>query len=124
MGFEPDQLVAPGAADEPASTGVIARMGPFGRAFGPQPDGRAPRPGYNVDANGMEQLGKSIVILGLVLVAVGAVLMFSGRLPFRIGRLPGDFLFQGKNTTFYFPLATGLLLSILLSVIAWLFRSR
>jgi hypothetical protein len=46
----------------------------------------------------------------------------AGRLPFRLGRLPGDIYIHGKNTTFYFPLATCILLSVILSVVLWIFR--
>ena len=55
--------------------------------------------------------------VGVILVAVGILLTFAGRLPFRIGRLPGDIYVQGKNSSFYFPLATCLVLSLLLSVV-------
>ncbi len=67
-------------------------------------------------------LGSTLILLGLVLVAAGLLITFAGRLPFRLGRLPGDLYFRGKNTSFYFPLATCLLLSVLLSVVMWIFR--
>jgi len=57
-----------------------------------------------------------------VLVAAGLAVTFAGRLPFRLGRLPGDIYFRGRNTCFYFPLATCLLLSLMLSVVMWIFR--
>ncbi len=57
-------------------------------------------------------------------MAVGLVVSFGGRLPFRIGRLPGDILIKGKHSVFYFPLATGLLLSLLLSLVLWLIHRR
>jgi hypothetical protein len=65
-------------------------------------------------------MGRSIVILGLVLVAIGVLVTLGERLPVRFGRLPGDFIWRGKNSVFYFPLATSLLLSVLLSVVLWL----
>ena len=66
--------------------------------------------------------GRLLIMLGLVLVALGLLVIFAGRLPFRIGRLPGDIYYHGRNTTFYFPLATCLLISVLFSVILWLLR--
>jgi len=68
----------------------------------------------------MLDLGKLLLIFGAILVAVGAVLVFAGKLNLPLGRLPGDFRYHGKNTTIYFPLATSLLLSVILSLIFWL----
>lgn len=59
---------------------------------------------------------------GLVLVAAGLLVTFAGRLPFKLGRLPGDIYIHGRNATFYFPLATCILLSLLFSVVLWIFR--
>jgi hypothetical protein len=70
----------------------------------------------------MAPMGRMLIALGLILVAFGLLLTFAGRLPFRLGRLPGDFLVQGKNSTFYFPLATCLILSALFSLVMWLVR--
>lgn len=58
--------------------------------------------------------------LGLVIIAVGLVLMLLGRTNLPIGRLPGDILYRGKHTTFYFPLATSILLSVVLSLVLYL----
>ena len=66
--------------------------------------------------------GRMLITLGLVLVAAGLFFTFGGRLPFRLGRLPGDIYIQGKNSAFYFPLATCILLSVLLSLVMWLMR--
>ncbi|HET9401833.1 MAG TPA: DUF2905 domain-containing protein [Candidatus Acidoferrales bacterium] len=66
------------------------------------------------------ELGRTLLILGAVLVFVGALLYFSGRLPFRLGRLPGDIAYRGKNTSFYFPVVTCLVVSVVLSLIFWL----
>ena len=68
--------------------------------------------------------GRMIVILGLILVGVGLLVMFGERLPFRLGRLPGDFQIRGKNSVFYFPLATCALLSVVLSLALWLLGRR
>ncbi len=73
----------------------------------------------------MADLGKVLLLVGGVIVLIGAVLVFAGRFNLPIGRLPGDILYRGKNTVFYFPLATSILLSIILSLLFWLFgRSR
>ena len=69
-------------------------------------------------------VGRTVILLGLILVAIGILITFADRLPIRLGRLPGDFVWRGKNTTFYFPLATSLLLSVVLSVILWLVSRR
>jgi DUF2905 family protein len=63
-----------------------------------------------------------LITLGLLLVGVGILLTFAGRLPFRLGRLPGDIFIQGKNSTFYFPLVTCLILSAVFSLVMWLLR--
>jgi len=70
----------------------------------------------------MAPLGRMLILMGLVLVAFGFLLTFAGRLPFRFGRLPGDIVWHGRNSTFYFPLATCILLSLLFSLVMWLFR--
>jgi len=67
-------------------------------------------------------LGRVLITLGLVLVALGLLVSLAGRLPFRIGRLPGDIYIQGKHSSFYFPLATCILLSIVASLVMWLLR--
>ena len=70
----------------------------------------------------MAPLGRMLIALGLVLVVFGVLLTFAGRLPFRLGRLPGDIVVQGKNSTFYFPLVTCLILSVVFSLVMWLLR--
>lgn len=72
----------------------------------------------------MAGLGKILVVFGLLIAVVGALLILGDRLPLRLGRLPGDIIWKGKNTTFYFPIATSLLLSVLLSLILWLIGRR
>jgi hypothetical protein len=67
-------------------------------------------------------LGRLLIVAGLVLVAAGLLITFAARLPFRLGRLPGDIYIHGKNTTFYFPLVTCLVLSVVISVVMWLLR--
>ena len=65
--------------------------------------------------------GKTLIILGLILVAAGLLLHFSGRIPF-LGRLPGDIRIEKENFSFYFPLGSCLLLSLVLSLLFWLFK--
>jgi hypothetical protein len=60
-----------------------------------------------------------LIVLGGVLLVAGVVLVLLGRTNLPIGRLPGDILYRGKNTTFYFPLATSIVLSVLLSLILY-----
>ena len=61
-----------------------------------------------------------LVLLGGTIVIVGLALVLLGRTNLPIGRLPGDIVYRGKNTTFYFPLATSILLSVVLSVLLYL----
>lgn len=68
----------------------------------------------------MTDLGKLLVVLGGIVVLAGLVLMLAGRAHLPLGRLPGDIVYRGKNTTFYFPLATSIILSVVLSVILYL----
>lgn len=65
-------------------------------------------------------MGKMLVFLGLLVVAAGVVLMLLGKTNLPLGRLPGDILYRGKHTTFYFPLATSILLSVVLSLVLYL----
>jgi Protein of unknown function (DUF2905) len=67
----------------------------------------------------MTDLAKLLILLGAALLLAGIILLVLGRLHFPLGRLPGDILYRGKNTTFYFPLATSILLSILLTLILY-----
>ena len=62
-----------------------------------------------------------MVLCGVLLVLVGLVLVFLGRTNLPVGRLPGDIVYRGKNTTVYFPLVTCILLSVILSVVFYLF---
>ncbi len=68
----------------------------------------------------MAEMGRLLVILGITLVVIGGVIILLGRTGLPLGRLPGDILYRGKNTTFYFPLATSIVLSVVLSVILFL----
>lgn len=66
--------------------------------------------------------GRMLVIMGLVLVAAGVLFMVGDKLPIRFGRLPGDIVLRGRNSTFYFPLASSIVISVLLSILFWIFR--
>jgi hypothetical protein len=70
-------------------------------------------------ADGIQYIGKSLIVFGIVAIAIGGLFLLSGKLPW-IGRLPGDILIQKKNFTFYFPLATSIILSLLLTLLFWL----
>jgi hypothetical protein len=63
-------------------------------------------------------VGKLLVAAGLIVAAVGALMIFG--VPF--GRLPGDFVYRRGNATFYFPLATSIVLSVILSLLFAFFR--
>jgi len=69
----------------------------------------------------MGGLGRTLILLGLVLVIAGLVVSFSSRIPW-LGKLPGDFTFRSGGLTVYVPLATCLLLSLVLSLVSYLFR--
>ena len=66
------------------------------------------------------EIGKSLLVFGAFLLLAGAVLAFGTKLPLRLGRLPGDIVYRGKHTTFYFPIATSIVLSVILTVVYWL----
>jgi len=67
------------------------------------------------------QIGKLLVVLGSVLVVVGLLLMAGSKLSFLgLGKLPGDITYRGRNSTFYFPLTTCVVLSVLLTLVLWL----
>jgi hypothetical protein len=68
----------------------------------------------------MAEFGKLLVVVGAFVVVAGVVLILLGRTHLPIGRLPGDFLYRGKNTTVYFPLATSVVVSVILSLVLYL----
>ena len=71
----------------------------------------------------MESLGKMLVIIGLTLAAVGILVIYSPRIPF-LGKLPGDIRIERENLSFYFPLTTCILLSLMVSAILWILRKK
>jgi hypothetical protein len=66
-------------------------------------------------------IGKTLVVAGVVLIVIGGLLWLSGRFPqIGLGRLPGDILIKRENFTFYLPLGTCLLLSVVVSLVWWI----
>jgi ABC-type Na+ efflux pump permease subunit len=68
----------------------------------------------------MAEMGRILVVVGVALVVIGGIVMLLGRAGLPLGRLPGDFVYRGKNTTFYFPLASCILISVVLSIVLFL----
>ena len=68
----------------------------------------------------MNDIGRILVGLGLLLLLLGGLILLLGKIGLPFGRLPGDIAYRGKNTSFYFPLASSILLSILLSLVFYL----
>lgn len=69
-------------------------------------------------------MGRTLIFIGLGIVALGLLVSLGEKLPIRFARLPGDIVIRGKNSVFYFPIVTSLLLSVLLSLVMWLFGRR
>ena len=73
----------------------------------------------------LPSLGKTLILFGLILAAVGLLILLADRFSFlRIGRLPGDIVYRRGNFTFYFPLVTSILVSLLLTLLFWVFGRR
>ncbi|MEP7363049.1 MAG: DUF2905 domain-containing protein [Acidobacteriota bacterium] len=70
----------------------------------------------------MNSTGRFLILAGALLVLAGGLLLLAGKLNLPLGRLPGDIIWRGKNTTFYFPLVTCILTSLVLTLASWLFR--
>ena len=67
----------------------------------------------------MGDVGRMLMFLGGILIVVGLVLVLAGKANLPVGRLPGDIVYRGKDTTFYFPLMTSIVLSIILSLVLY-----
>ena len=67
-------------------------------------------------------MGRLLIFSGIALIVIGILVTYSTRLPFKIGQLPGDLVWRGKNSTFYFPLTTLILLNLVLYLVMKLFR--
>jgi hypothetical protein len=70
------------------------------------------------------RMGRTLIGIGIALVIVGLLVTLGEKLPIRLGRLPGDIVIRGKNSVFYFPVVTSLLLSAVISLAMWLFNRR
>ena len=70
---------------------------------------------------GFGALGKMLILLGVFIILMGLLLLLGEKIPW-IGRLPGDIIIRKKNSTFYFPLATSIIISIILTLLFMLFR--
>jgi hypothetical protein len=64
----------------------------------------------------LQDLGRTVIVIGIVIVVVGSILWFFGKLPF-LGKLPGDIMIKKDNFSFYFPITTAVLISVILSII-------
>jgi hypothetical protein len=71
----------------------------------------------------MQEIGRLIVVIGAVLVVIGVLFVFSDKIPW-IGKLPGDIMIRRKNFAIYFPIATCILLSILVTLVIRIFFRR
>ena len=67
----------------------------------------------------MTDLGRLLMIVGGVMVLAGAGLILLGRTGIPLGKLPGDIVYRGKNSTVHFPLATSVILSVVLTLVLW-----
>ena len=68
-------------------------------------------------------IGKTLIIFGVILIGMGLLLTFVNKIPY-LGKLPGDMYIKKENFTFYFPLATSIIISVILSLIFWLWPRR
>ena len=71
----------------------------------------------------MAEFGKILIFIGLLLAILGVIFTFGNKLPF-VGRLPGDIAVERKNYSFYFPIATCIIISVVISFILWLFSKK
>ena len=73
----------------------------------------------------MPEIGKLLILVGAVLIVAGVAVTFADRIPFfRLGRLPGDIVYRRGNFTFYFPIITSIVLSLLLTLLFWIFGRK
>jgi uncharacterized protein HemY len=69
----------------------------------------------------MPSFGKILIVTGIVLIVLGVAVLYGPKIPW-LGKLPGDISIKKDNFTFYFPIATSIIISILLSLVFWIFR--
>jgi len=67
----------------------------------------------------MNEVGRLLIVVGALAIVAGVVVLLLGRMNFPLGRLPGDIVYRGKNTSIYFPLATSVLVSVVLTIVLW-----
>ena len=67
-------------------------------------------------------LGRALITAGVVLIVLGVLVTLGSRLPIKLGRLPGDIYYHGRNGSFYFPIVTCIVVSIVLTIVTALFR--
>ena len=73
--------------------------------------------------NEAQHLGRVLLVAGIVISVIGGLILLAGRMPW-LGRLPGDIVVERKNVTFYFPIVTSILLSIIITLVLWLLGRR
>ena len=69
----------------------------------------------------LSAIGKMLILLGILLIVLGGMLVFLPKIPW-LGKLPGDFFYKGEKMSFYFPLTTSILISLLLTLLLAIFR--
>jgi hypothetical protein len=73
-----------------------------------------------ISVDPLRELGKVLLVIGVLLAGAGVLLWSGAKLPFRLGHLPGDIAYHGRNTSFYFPIVTCIVLSLALTLIFWI----
>ncbi|HZL84249.1 MAG TPA: DUF2905 domain-containing protein, partial [Candidatus Krumholzibacteria bacterium] len=79
---------------------------------------------FGLQLDPQREIGRWLLVTGVVLALTGGLLAFGTKLPFRLGRLPGDFVIKRDAFTFYMPLGTTILVSVVLTGVLWLLRRR
>jgi hypothetical protein len=70
----------------------------------------------------MVEIGKNMIFIGIVIILIGIILTFSDKLPFEFGKLPGDIVYKKEDSTFYFPIMTSVVISMVLSFLFYIFE--
>lgn len=70
----------------------------------------------------LDPVAKTLIVLGILLVVLGGAWQLGWLQHLRLGRLPGDIVIERENTRIYFPITTGILISLVLSLLSWLFK--
>ena len=69
-------------------------------------------------------MGRALITMGVLLIVIGLAITYGPKLPFRVGRLPGDIYIHKNNSSFYFPITTCILVSVVLTLLMWIFNRR